>query len=439
MKKINEIIQLMAFSCLCLLGGCNEEETISPELPANSEISFNGMVTNPPHIITRAGDYFEDDYQYMTSDGEWGTIYIYDNVNSNNNSTSYQVRNGAKGRLETVSGNDALTWGNNLDVEHTFHAWTQPEAVKMSDVSNTGTVTFGTDLESSSNESNHSLDKFVGAYEPNITYGTQGTSVALHFKHLVCKISLHGCMQILSDGGTVMPKITDLKNASITFSNIPKTATFETNINGNDAPKITSFSEEKGVTFKMVNMPKDTSWYLLPFSLKEAGKFMIKIPYGGGNLTYHGDLADIGIEKLEAGEHLSLFLTLADGKVTGFGCYINSWDVIQGVIPTYSKPGIYTKEDLEDCFTNGNYNKYVDESNTIHIYNNLNFGNESLNIPNGVVVDGLGHNIKCGEFTNNGTVKDLFINGKGRFLLKTESRFKPGFGSCSFEFTQNCG
>lgn len=477
MKALHRITTYSAtVLLLAALTACTDEERgNTPLVPTEEDIAFLGMVENGKDIATRA-------YTVMGStNDDYGDIYIYRERETEAGSESpeseiqvYQVTSGDQGRLEVKEDGEALKW-EDADDEQTFISWTQPYpgseneestpptdftgGVKMDEAetpatyATTGTVKFGTQEKTN-------LEKFIVAKTGPLSFNGQNQYVGLHFYHPVGRIQLEVVTHVRSDASTE-----DIGSATLTFPNLPKSATLDVlqakNLSSPYTGVMTPSETEKGITWEWNTETQggNSLLYVHPFTFYEDGKkdyeqpgyFTIQIqvnpdPTSSSPVTkvYSGMLATSATttpeegastaRRLNGNECLHIRMQVADGAVTGIYSYITDWNT-EGMedIPQYRVPGIYTQADAQallNALRNGTeilaYLIDIDESNntkTIRFFTHVDWSGATrdITIPDGYILDGQGYNLilpkdvtlygDMGE-DEAGNIKNLYVNGK---------------------------
>lgn len=163
----------------------------------------------------------------------------------------------------------------------------------------------------------------------------------------------------------------------------------------------------------------------------QSGFFVIKRKSANGIKTYTGNINNNNNRiQLFAGESIRLNVTLKDGPATGGGdgSIITEWSTAgEADVPHHPIPGIYTKEEagkLLEALQSKTPNKIPipeafykmeDGKKVIRLFINIDWSNltETLTLPDNIVLDGQGYNVKLGSNGSiEGNLKDIYISGK---------------------------
>ena len=458
--------------CIVMFTACTDGEESHDVCSRMAEISFGGVVQKI--IVTRASTDEETTTDLISSENDYGDIYIHTHVddktvpdNFRTNGVYVTRKNGTAGRLEPQSDSQKLEWYTTTS-PHYFQAWNVPDGVTMDDAGTSliaGKVSFApkdedhapnTDINKANNIA---LEKFIGAKEGAVDYRTSGSYVELVFRHLVSKITITGVQRTKTDNSKVY-----LGDVKITFPDMPRNAIFSTGISDDGSiiasPTVTAETDgEKGLSFNATSrmFPDDESrkqhypFYLPPFDFEEYGEFIIEAYewHEDGNTPgkgymeecgpYYGHLKDLPIKGLKAGEHISLSLQVKDGQVFGMSTMIQGWSTMPDRTSDHSPKhkGIYNEDDLRRLFDyikghNNNFESVEElisieirdgkEVRVVRLFNDINLddyatGIMDLVLPADFILDGLGHNITSGNdgkflVPNQSNVIDLYLDGE---------------------------
>lgn len=430
---------------LCVvMAGCSQDEAYNDDA-SGTEVRFDNttVLVSSDRTSTRAidkDDPFNGEYAgleasentiYLTHEKPWGDIYMQMKVDEQDKGdiVKYKTESGKNGQLMSQDAGESLKWENSTS-PHQFHAWSIPEnsgnAIAMNPDGKTGTVHFGPFYDTDKEP----LEYFIGTMTEPLTYKDNGLSVSMEFQHLVSKVYIKKLTRITSDGShhTIDDNISEANHVGylcITFPDMPQTGTFDTGIDGDVFPPSVVADDVEGK--KGIIVKRKRTFHLPPFNFKQYGRFEVTLaePDNDGlyyMYTYHGHLEDITtLTELKAGEAMALDLILTDGKVTGISVYIVDWnDESDETISIPAKKGIYSIADLKAA-CGGNWDDYAVKENgekVIKLYNNLNLTGSDISkieIPEGYVFDGMGHNIKGNNVTfstaGTGEVRNVYVNG----------------------------
>lgn len=437
-----------------LMAGCNDTDMPVVEEPVDEVVSFSGEIREKG-VISRAGtDDDENEWLDMSYDTwMWSNgsttgkapidFFIHQNAlvdgNAQTATAVYRLKPGETNRLVCNEGETPLNWLSKT-ATHTFRAWTKPEGVTMDPSPVSGKVDM----------TNRNLDYeyFVGATTNELSYAEHGLTVALKFEHLIGKLVIDNVSLIYSDG----VKSDNMMNrvGAIYFPNMPTAGVFNTGVgDGSNMAVTINPNSSKGIFFSLagnadygeyiesLNIP----FYVLPMLFADDnnyGKFHVNFYHPDGSFRrYEGNLKDLVNESdpentltgIKAGECLTLRLVLKDDVVDGFFAYVENWiDHNNQPVKEAPYPGIFTPEDLaanlnlkdwpyiltpsEDVI----YETTPDGKKIVRIYDNLDFSGYNLSsvqiiVPDGYVLDGLGHNISgVPVFVIEGDVRNLYVN-----------------------------
>lgn len=442
-KNIKSIL-ILSIWCMVLSACSNEEEISTGE---NHSMKILATVEEGVAVTTRA-DVVINNITYA----DYPTpIYIRMDVDGNQEPSSgvYSVKSGYEGRLEAESGE--LNWFN-LTSGHTFYGWTMPWK-EDTDINSGGyeVVHFNPDMYNSHSTPDLSeeektncaiLEKFIATKEGPVNYNDNGEYVELQFSHLVSKVFIQSINLITNDGTTWQDVVGEM-----TIFGIPDRGYFLRHPEEGKAPYILHPKdaggsqykefEEKDVTYKV---SKNVAFYLCPeinFSNLDFKIKLISPSIHGETGEYYGDFKAVNITRqrddswdsgkdrntLYAGEVINLNLTLRQGNITGVTAFISDWTNKERYTSNnYPHPGIFTNDQLYDVFkgTKSQEEKeqtYADgedsQGKIFHVYNDVELEDSALNMPDGDVLDGMGHTIKLTpnrsgniEVTN---VRDVYI------------------------------
>ena len=350
----------------------------------------------------------------------------------------YRLKPGEANRLVCADGYTPLNWVSKT-ARHLFHAWTEPAGVTMNDMRENGTVDM--------TRRNPDYEYFVGETTDKLSYIEHGISVGLRFRHLVGKIVIDKASLIYSDGNENKDIWYNLKTVS--FPNMPVSGDFTTGIGGSGVMEVVHDNNRKGVTFRL----SDTEYgqyvknhaipfYILPMSFVDGndnGKFFVTLEHPNGEYRmYEGDLRELVNEnapdnplaEIKAGECLTIRLVLKDDKVDGFFVYVSNWNTAEErPVKDNAYPGIYTVDDMVKIARGDGatfvltptddmvYETTENGKKIIRLYDNLDLSAfpdvRHLIIPDGYVLDGLGHNITGNpQLEFRGDIRNLFVNGR---------------------------
>lgn len=500
MKKNRLYIGILA--CAALWTACSEEDLrgIHTEI-APGEVHFYGAIKKQSNIqATSRTTPNPDNYITLNETTEnFGTFYIWQEITSQEEGETteelhyfqqYVEVTGEQGNLaiaDTDNEEGRLNWHDQTS-EHTFYSWTQPNVTddqqKITggvDMGNTlstnwgkqeskpnitGTVTYGTNGETN-------LEKFIVTKKGPISYDEWGQDVALYFERPIAKITLLGVTYIEATGA----ENADIKTCTLLFPNMYKTASFNPFAWNNDTQNVLSTADnknEKGIKWewhKTVTTEHDAkSLYVHPFqfgSINEntnqsddntgihldPGFFIIQMAFDGGSTkSYTGTLNSLNLtptsttekKKLNAGEHMQLYLTVTDGGGVGIGYQIINWNTEEEqTLPQYRIPGVYNEEDagrlLEalqkaaDTSTYPNYNfpegvedlvvktsgdNVTPPTYDINLFTHIDWSSiqsGTINIPDNCTLKGNGYNITLTDgvsIVENEDIENLYVNGK---------------------------
>ena len=492
MKKNRLYIGILA--CAALWTACNEEDLwgIHTEI-APGEVHFYGAIKKQSNIqATSRVTPNPDNYITLNETTEdFGTFYIWQDITSQEEGTTeelhyfqqYVKAQGEQGNLaiaDTDNEEGRLNWHNQTS-KHTFYSWTQPN-VKNSEQKITGGVDMGSSLpENFGKQENESsitgtvtygtngetnLEKFIVTKKGPISYDEWGQDVALYFERPIAKITLQGVTYIDATGA----ENADIKTCTLLFPNMYKTASFNPFAWNNDTQNVLSTDDkknEKGIKWEWHKTTKydAKSLYVHPFQFgsnnentnqsddntgihQDPGFFIIQMAFDGGSTkSYTGTLNSLNLtptsttekKKLNAGEHMQLYLTVTDGGGVGIGYQIINWNTEEEqTLPQYRIPGVYNKEDAERLFTA--LQKAADNTSSyqfptgvedlvvktsgdnvtpstydINLFTHVDWSKvtTAINIPNGYTLNGNGYNVTLGE---NGSItgqqKNIYIDGE---------------------------
>lgn len=438
-----------------LMAGCNNTDMPVVEEPVDEVVGFSGEIRKKG-IVSRAGtdddgaEWLDMSYDtWMWSNGNATEKAPVDFVirqdavvegNAKAASAVYRLKPGETNRLVCNDGQTPLNWLSRI-ATHKFRAWTEPEGVAaMEDSPWLRTVDM--------TKRNLDYEYFVGARTEELSYAKHGLTVALKFEHLIGKLIIDNVSLIYSDGVKTDNMMSNV--GAIYFPNMPTTGVFNTGVeDGGDMAVTFSEKDATGILFSLTGnidyneYVKNLSipFYVLPMLFADGndyGEFYVNFYHPHGDFRrYKGNLKDLVNEDdpentlsgIKAGECLTLRLVLKDDKVDGFYAYVENWkDHNNQPLKEAPYPGIFTPEDLvanlnlnvwpfiltpdEDVI----YETTPDGKKIVRIYDNLDFSGYNLSsvqiiVPDGYVLDGLGHNISgVPVFVIEGDVRNLYVN-----------------------------
>lgn len=466
-------IYIFTGMAMLLLQSCCESNISSEDMLDGNEkeILFTATTGSTPSdgtankVGSRAEEIMKGEYVLMTHDewGKWDIHIHHKNITDSSDPKEEQLYHVSSGQQGSLDIEDSKKWfwrvsANGSD-SHIFQAWTEPNPsesgpqVVTTNANGVKTVDF-----EAGNETIWDGDKFVGHYlnyligtaAGPVDYKTNGMYVPLYFNRLVSRIRIISIIHVYADGSY---DSSDINISDVEFSDMYRTGTLCTHA-GEHAdgkavfPEISTEGGEKGLSIVFPNDGKRNIYtiygavgglpmYVPPFKFKDAGKF--SIGHFGSNFqggtektynTYYADLAEIFLnrddfpQELRAGDNMDIMLELKDDEVSGMYVYISPWNTESDKeVVQHPKPGVYTLAELMDLRKlilehkeiPESYYRTVNGENVIYIYNDLAVsldGESTYNIPDGYVLDGLGHNLTCkGSITFSGNVRNLKVNG----------------------------
>lgn len=490
MKK--NLIYTLMFAGAVIMTACSKDE-LPNNIPdvSSSEIRFTGAIKKQSEILatTRAEP---DPNNYVTlneTNENFGTFFIWLTVGGDNQSQNYfqkyEKADGEVGNLK-VEGSDnnegCLNWVDKTS-NHTFYAWTEPHVpedetgqttitggvqmdhkniepsgypitgeTEIDDI--TGTVIYGTNEETN-------LEKFIVTKKGPLTYNDWGQDVALYFERPIAKIELVGITHIKSDGSQDIIGKNDNFQCTINFPNMYKEATFKPAefVYDNFSKPLTGKEDKKGLVW---NYSYDTRisgsvLYVHPFTFgdedtdiyNDPGYFIVSAKFDEKEeeKNYAATLADLSkykYTKLNAGEHMKLWLYLRDGGGVGIGYQIVDWGKDPDKeLPQYRIPGVYNEEDADRLlkalrkaadtstypdykFPNGVEDLIVNKGDDttpqyeINLFTHINWSSIEINIteikiPDNCTLKGNGYNITLTDgvsIVENEDIENLYVNGK---------------------------
>ena len=443
--KINNIkIKILFFLGSSVLWSCSEEMAVNSR--KNTPVRFLGLIEEGVSVSTRA-DVVINNLTYA----DYPTpIYIRMDIEGQENPQSgvYSVKSGYEGRLEAETGE--LAWFD-LTSGHTFYGWTMPwkaddninsddlEVVHFDQKMYNSTTT--PDLTDAEKTNCAILEKFIATKQGPVNYRENGEYVELQFRHLVSKVFIQSINLITNDGTTWQDVVGEM-----TIFGIPDRGYFNRHPWDNNAPYIlhpenagTQYKEyeNKDVTYKV---SKNAAFYLCPeidFSELEFKIKLLSPAIHGETGEYYGDFKTVTItrrqddnwdkdkkrNKLYANEVINLNLTLRQGNITGVTAFISDWTNKERYTSNnYPHPGIFTEDQLNDVFKGsksqeekeGMYSEGEDQDGKIfHLYNDLKLIDSSLKMPEGDVLDGMGHTITLSPDSSGNVylqnIRDIYI------------------------------
>lgn len=439
------------------VSACTDEFAISVvSEPVTDTVTFSGEVSVKKRNVSRAGDDedesvwldmkydtwmwndFEDESRKVPID-----FVIHQQVTSTDgdvsNTAVYHLKPGETNCLVCADGYTPLNWVSKT-AQHLFHAWTEPAGVKMADARESGTVDI--------TRRNLDYEYFVGEMIDKLSYAEHGVTVGLRFKHLVGKLVIDKASLIYSDENENKDIWYNIR--TISFPNMPTSGNFTTGIGSPEVMEVAHNNNRKGVTFHLAGNEEYNQYlknhsipfYILPVSFidgNDYGKFFVTLAHPNGEFRiYEGNLKELvnedahdnTLSEIKAGECLTIRLVLKDDKVDGFFVYVSNWNTAEKQpVKDNAYPGIYTIDDIVkiaegdwDVFTLNPTDDMVyeiteDGKKVIRLYDNIDLSTypdvRLLIIPEGYVLDGLGHNVIGNpRLQFQGDVRNLFVNGQ---------------------------
>lgn len=443
MNWLNKNISLLTILivALTLLISCKEDGALKNEVI--SPLKFLGIVETDDELSTRALAAENITYEEFPT-----PIYIKMQAGETEKSGVYEVKSGYDGRLASKEESDELNWIDS-DSGHTFFGWTMPWKIDDNIISEEPETVYFTEsyyenlgFKKEEYYNCAILEKFIGTKEGPIDYRHNGEYVELQFQHLVSKIYISNINLTTNDGSA-------FQNVSgeMTIYHLPNKGYFYRQPEDGKAPYVLnpSFKDEvleedfSDVTY---NVAEGAALYICPKVNFKDLQFKISLtwpPQHSSEGDYYGDFSSVKFIRhpntdewdkdkteeyasttLYAGEMIYLNLTLRQGNVTGVTANIGKWsDKNSGISSNYPHPGIYTDVQLADLLLNGKsfedlYSIYGEDENSdkvFHIYNDLDFTGNNLEIPEGYILDGMGHTITVSSLDNlhYENVRDIYI------------------------------
>lgn len=470
----SKCIYIFTGMAMLLLQSCCESD-ISGEnvLDGNEkEILFTAATRNTPSdetvkVGSRAGDIMNGEYVLMTHDewGKWDIHIHHKNITGSSDPEEEQLYHVSSGQQGSLDIEDSKKWLWRVSADgsdsHIFQAWTEPNPsepglpqVVTTNVNGVKTVDFEAGNEIIWGDGDkfvgHYLNFLIGEAAGPVDYKSNGMYVPLYFDRLVSRIRITSIVHVYADGTY---NSSELYIYDVEFPDMYRTGTLNTHAgelaDGKAvSPEVTTGGGEKGLSIVFPNKGNRNIYtiygaagglpmYVPPFKFKEAGKF--SIGHFGSNFqggteqtynTYYADLAEVFLnrddypQELRAGENMDIMLELKDDEVSGMYVYISPWNTeSEKDLLQHPQPGIYTLAELLNLRKlilyqkeiPESYYKTVDGEKVIYIYNDFTVsleGESTYNIPDGYVLDGLGHNLSCkGNFSLKGNVRNLKVNG----------------------------
>lgn len=466
MKNLVRVIIYMCLSTFLFARCDNEKMEGIPEHPV--EITFAGN----ENVFAQTRSYYP-----IGQDGNgplYGTIYIRQieakQIDTNGKVTEgtiswghYKVASGTGDQLETTGDMEPLKW-NSSQTSYFFQALSvpinangDPAGVEFThkDPNNeigNGKVTFG--------GYKTGLEYFVGATVGPQQLSPHGPKVVITLQRQVAKV-IFGGIHHIDINGKKEEYIKD--SCDIIFPNLPANATFDMGHfreqqkeydgvlkDNHDWITLNYEDSQKGIVVKnwykktgSIQIAEDIlqAIYVPPFIFwdntennrpeNQSGFFVIKRKSANGIKTYTGNINNNNNRiQLFAGESIRLNVTLKDGPATGGGdgSIITEWSTAgEADVPHHPIPGIYTKEEAEkllEALQSKTPNKIPipeafykmeDGKKVIRLFINIDWSNltETLTLPDNIVLDGQGYNVKLGANGSiEGNLKDIYISGK---------------------------
>lgn len=440
---------------LLLFASCQSDMAdLSLDKKPGDSVEFGASVHGTSGVKTRTLE-----YEYIESTTYDTDFYIQLCCGTETELKTYIVPSGYEGRLEPKgeAEGDTLKWYD-LDSPHSFYAWTIPwdeswEAkaesltVKFENSSDADSKKAGYDAEK---RNNAILEKFIGTRSEekpdghNLSYKEHGKYVELTFFHLVSKIKI-GSFILIEANGSIQK---DLK-ADVTFVGMPTEATFYPHPEDDRRPYVGepyTTSEDDGITYFLANEAAgDDVFYICPevdFSKINFKVKLISREYLTYD-TYYGTFDDVtfirepgsdydkgGDEKiLHAGEMMTLNITLIPGVGPGLSLVITPWSTEDPEESQYhAYPGIYSDAEVKEMhgsFVDNSFEDAQAEAKRLFetygekrdidgdgelemvfpLYDNVDVTGATRDnifpIPNGYILDGMGHTITMKTNTNN--------------------------------------
>lgn len=461
-----------------IMTACSKDE-LPNNIPdaSGSEIRFTGAIKKQSEVLlTTRAEPAPDNYVTLNETNEdFGTFFIWLDVDGNESSDkksyfqAYVEAPGEAGNLK-VEGSEnnegRLNWVDKTS-KHTFYAWTEPHVSEEGEITGgvrmdykeiipsgnpitdateideiIGTVIYGTNKETN-------LEKFIVTKKGPLTYNDWGQDVALYFERPIAKIELKGITHIKSDGSQDIINANDNFQCTINFPNMYKEATFTPAefVYGNFSKLLTGNDDEKGLVWNYSYNTRTSGsvLYVHPFIFgdddtdiyNDPGFFIVsaKFKENEEEKNYAATLADLKYTKLNAGEHMQLWLFLRDGGGVGIGYQIVDWGTdSEKELPQYRIPGVYNEDDAdrlleslqkaadspsEYTFPTGVEDLIVKtseepEAYEINLFTHINWSSitTDINIPDNYTLKGNGFNVKLGGGDILGKVENIYINGQ---------------------------
>lgn len=467
-------IYIFTGMALLLLQSCCDSDGFAGDVPGADEkgIFFTASTKSAPSdgtvkVGSRAQEPMDGKYVLMTHDewGKWDIHIHHKNTTSSSDPEEeqlYHVNSGQQGSLD-IEDSKKWLWRVSADGSdsHIFQAWTEPNPaeglpqVVTTDANGVKTVDFEAGNETIWEDGDkfvgHYLNYLIGTAAGPVDYKTNGMYVPLYFNRLVSRIRITSIIRVYADGTY---NSSDINISDVEFPDMYRTGTLKTHAGelADDGkavfPEVSTEGGEKGLSIVFPNSEKRNIYtiyeaagglpmYVPPFKFKEAGKISIGLlgsNFQGGKEqtynTYYADLAEVFLnradypQELRAGENMDIMLELKDDEVSGMYVYIRPWNTeTEKDLLQHPQPGVYSLAELLDLrklIVEGkeipeSYYKTVNGEKVIYIYNDFAVsldGESTYYIPEGYVLDGLGHNLSCeGDFSLKGNVRNLKVNG----------------------------